>query len=89
MAVVRPPARFGSTLVEGHRASSFDEKPQATEGLINSGFFVLSPRVLSLIEVTGPLVAPTAQTARYYGRTRRLAPRSFRQPMDTLRERSS
>lgn len=50
MTIVRPPARFGSTIIEGDRVVSFLEKPQAHEGLINGGFFVLEPSVIDFID---------------------------------------
>jgi len=37
MTVVRPPARFGGSMVEGDRIVAFEEKPQASTGLINGG----------------------------------------------------
>jgi glucose-1-phosphate cytidylyltransferase len=88
MVVVRPPARFGRAQVEDDRVARFEEKPQAAEGLINGGWFVLSPAVLSLIEgdhtswETTPLerLAASGELAawRHEG---------FWQPMDTVRER--
>ena len=50
VTAVRPPARFGSLNFDGHRVSTFVEKPQLGEGWINGGFFVLEPRVLDYIE---------------------------------------
>lgn len=88
MTVVRPPARFGSTVLAGHRVSSFDEKPQAREGLINGGFFVLSPKVLPLIDgdATPWERAPLERLA---GKDQLSAWRheGFWQPMDTMREK--
>jgi len=40
VTAVRPPGRFGELRVEGHRVTSYTEKPQITEGFINGGFFV-------------------------------------------------
>jgi len=40
VTAVRPPGRFGELRVEGHRVTSYSEKPQITEGFINGGFFV-------------------------------------------------
>ena len=88
MTVVRPPARFGTTSVEDGMIRAFEEKPQASEGLINGGFFVLSPGVLDLIEddqtpwETTPLERLTAmeQLAAWMHD-------GFWQPMDTLREK--
>ncbi len=50
VTAVRPPARFGALNMEGHFISRFSEKPQAGEGWINGGFFVLEPQVLDYIE---------------------------------------
>lgn len=49
VTAVRPPARFGGMLFEGKRVKKFTEKPQAGEGWINGGFFVLEPAVLEYI----------------------------------------
>ena len=40
VTAVRPPGRFGELQVEGRRVTSYTEKPQITEGVINGGFFV-------------------------------------------------
>lgn len=88
MTVVRPPARFGSTQVDGHRVVAFEEKPQAEGGMINGGFFVLSPDALDRIDgdetawESGPLerLANEGQLAAWQHE-------GFWQPMDTVRER--
>ena len=48
VTTVRPPARFGGIVFDGNRVSRFTEKPQAGEGWINGGFFVLEPQVMRL-----------------------------------------
>ena len=50
LTAVRPPARFGALTLDGDRVERFSEKPQAGEGWINGGFFVLEPEVLDYIE---------------------------------------
>ncbi len=40
VTAVRPPGRFGEMGLEGETVREFNEKPQATEGFINGGFFV-------------------------------------------------
>lgn len=88
MSVVRPPARFGNSVVDGDRVVAFEEKTQASSGLINGGFFVLSPSVLDLVEGDdtvwegGPLERLAAD-----GELRAWRHEGFWQPMDTLRER--
>jgi glucose-1-phosphate cytidylyltransferase len=49
LTAVRPPARFGNLEIEGHKVAMFAEKPQAGEGWINGGFFVLEPQVREYI----------------------------------------
>ena len=88
MTVVPPPARFGSVVVVGDTATSFEEKTLVDGGWINGGFFVLSPDVIGLIDgdetpwERAPLerLAAEGQLAvwRHDG---------FWQPMDTLREK--
>ncbi|NEN93411.1 MAG: glucose-1-phosphate cytidylyltransferase [Okeania sp. SIO3H1] len=47
--IVRPPPRFGHVALDGDQIVSFKEKPQAVEGWINGGVFVLEPGVFSYI----------------------------------------
>ena len=83
-----PPGRFGALDLEGHRVASFKEKPKGDGGMINGGFFVLSPSVLDLIEgdetvwERQPLekLAELGQLAAY-------SHNGFWQPMDTLRDK--
>ena len=84
-----PPGRFGALEVDpqGH-VSAFREKPKGDGGLINAGFFVLSPETLELIEGDHTIweqqpmetLAARGELAAYqhYG---------FWQPMDTLRDK--
>ena len=51
MTAVRPPARFGKIKLNNHnKVTLFREKSNLDEGWINGGFFVLEPKVLSLIK---------------------------------------
>jgi glucose-1-phosphate cytidylyltransferase len=50
VVAVRPPARFGHLEFDGDRVAEFSEKPQAAEGWINGGVFVLEPGVFRYIE---------------------------------------
>ena len=50
MTSVRSPARFGRISFEGDRVTEFFEKPQAGEGWINGGFFVLNTKSLDYID---------------------------------------
>ena len=50
VAAVQPPGRYGALNIEGEVVRGFSEKPRGDGGRINGGFFVLSPKVLELIE---------------------------------------
>ncbi len=88
LTAVRPPARFGSTIIENGKVLQFSEKPISGEGYINGGFFVLNYSVLDLIEADetiwehGPLENLASQ-----GELGAFVHDGFWQPMDTLRDR--
>lgn len=46
---VFPPARFGELVLEGDRVADFREKPQAQEGRVSGGYFVLHRSVLDYL----------------------------------------
>jgi len=46
---VVPPSRFGTLVTSGNKVAKFIEKPQATEGLINGGFFVFNKRIFDYL----------------------------------------
>ena len=46
ITAVVPPGRYGALEIDGDKVTSFKEKPDG--GLINGGFFVLSPKVFGL-----------------------------------------
>ena len=50
VTAVRPPGRYGALERMGDRVTAFVEKPPGDGGMINGGFFVLSPRCLDFIE---------------------------------------
>jgi len=88
LTAVRPPARFGSTIIKEGKVLQFSEKPVSGEGYINGGFFVLNYDVLELIEADdtiwehGPL-----ETLADQGNLGAFVHDGFWQPMDTLRDR--
>lgn len=45
VTAVPPPRRFGQLQIEGNAVTDFLEKPIGDGGVINGGFFVLSPEV--------------------------------------------
>ena len=46
---VHPPARFGELIEKDGRVLSFEEKPQASVGLINGGFMVFNKTLLNYL----------------------------------------
>jgi glucose-1-phosphate cytidylyltransferase len=83
-----PPGRFGALALQDGSVLSFHEKPMGEGGMINGGFFVLSPKVIDLIAgdqtiwEQEPLerLAADGQLAAYEHD-------GFWQPMDTLRDK--
>ena len=47
---VVPPGRYGAIVSDGDIVKSFEEKPRGDGGIINGGYFVLSPKVIDLID---------------------------------------
>jgi glucose-1-phosphate cytidylyltransferase len=90
LTAVYPPGRFGAIDIHtDHRITSFKEKPKGDGGMINGGFFVLSPKVINLINDDNtiwerePLESLALQSEmmayQHHG---------FWQPMDTLRDKN-
>ena len=50
VTTVRTPARFGRIVFRDHQVTKFYEKPQAAEGWINGGYFVLQTGALDYID---------------------------------------
>jgi glucose-1-phosphate cytidylyltransferase len=88
LTAVRPPARYGHMIFEGHRVAQFTEKPQTVEGWINGAFFVLEPGIFDYIEddSTQWEREPLENLARD-GQLMAYCHSSFWQCMDTLREK--
>jgi glucose-1-phosphate cytidylyltransferase len=89
ITAVQPPGRYGALEMDGAKVSGFIEKPRGDGGLINGGFFVLSPRCLDLIEgdATAWELEPLTELARR-GELMAFTHTGFWQPMDTLREKN-
>jgi glucose-1-phosphate cytidylyltransferase len=90
VSAVRPVARFGELTIEHNQVTSFKEKPQAHEGWINGGFFVIEPAFLDLIESDDTVLegAPLERAAAM-GELMAYAHTGFWQCMDTKRDRDS
>jgi glucose-1-phosphate cytidylyltransferase len=89
---VRPPGRFGVMTIDeagdATRVSSFAEKPQAGEGLINGGFFVFDTRVFAYLDDDPGLIFEAEPLKRLAQDGQLMLYRldGFWQPMDTYRE---
>jgi glucose-1-phosphate cytidylyltransferase len=89
VTAVRPPGRFGEMVIEAGQVREFNEKPQATEGFINGGFFVFDGRRIWDFIEGGPGTLLEHGPLRGLSRAGQLAAyphTGFWQPMDTLRE---
>ena len=88
MTATYPPGRFGAVAIQASRVTQFKEKPKGDGGLINGGFFVLSPRVLDLLDNDQTVweQAPLTQLAEQ-GDLMAFEHEGFWQPMDTLRDK--
>ena len=84
-----PPGRFGALDLQGDKVAAFKEKPKGDGGMINGGFFVLSPKVLKLIEGDSTVweQKPLERLAES-GQLAAFQHHGFWQPMDTLRDRT-
>lgn len=90
LAAVYPPGRFGALdITQAGAVRTFEEKPKGDGGMINGGFFVLSPKVLSLVDSDASIwerkplehLAQTGELMAYQHK-------GFWQPMDTLRDKN-
>jgi len=86
---VQPPGRFGALNVEDSRVINFKEKPQGDDAWINGGFFILSPKVIDLIDNDSTVWERTPM--EILARDNELSAylhTGFWQPLDTLREKN-
>jgi glucose-1-phosphate cytidylyltransferase len=85
-----PPGRFGALDIHEGQVRSFKEKPRGDGALINGGFFVLSPKVLPLLDgddtiwEQGPLMKLAED-----GELMSFRHSGFWQPMDTLHDKNT
>lgn len=89
VTAVRPPGRFGEIQMEGTLVREFNEKPQASGGFINGGFFVFDGR--RIWDYLGEdertlLERDPMQKLAADGELLAFLHTGFWQPMDTLRE---
>ena len=88
LTAVHPPGRFGTIDISNNIVQTFKEKPKGDGRRINGGFFVLSPKVIDLIEddstvwEQGPMstLADKKEISAFVHD-------GFWHPMDTLRDK--
>lgn len=88
---VTPPGRFGILDIDenSNLVKSFIEKPRGDGSKINGGFFVLSPKVLDLIEGEETIwEEEPLQKLAEIGELKSFNHNGFWQPMDTLRDKA-
>ena len=83
------PGRFGALTLDQDSVTSFQEKPHGDGAWINGGFFVLSPKVLDLIEGDATFWErePVEQLSKM-GQMAAYQHEGFWQPMDTLYQKN-
>jgi glucose-1-phosphate cytidylyltransferase len=83
-----PPGRFGAVDIEDGRVREFLEKPQGDGGMINGGYFVLSPKVFDYLDGDDTVwEQEPLRTMAAEGQLMAYEHRGFWQPMDTLRDK--
>lgn len=89
LTAVQPPGRFGALELAGETIRKFKEKPQGDGNWINGGFFVLSPKVLDLIEGDETIwEREPMETIARMDEFRAYKHNGYWQSMDTLRDRN-
>jgi glucose-1-phosphate cytidylyltransferase len=85
-----PPGRFGALdIQENNLVSSFKEKPKGDGGMINAGFFVLSPDVIDLVDGDSTIFEREPLERLAAGLQLAAYPHTgFWQPMDTMRDKN-
>lgn len=88
VTAVQPPGRFGALEMQGVEVQSFVEKPHGDGMYINGGFFVLSPKVISLIDDDSTIwERKPLETLAKTSQLQAFKHDGFWQPMDTLRDK--
>ena len=83
-----PPGRFGALDIAANRITTFKEKPKGDGSMINGGFFVLSPKVIDLIDGDQTVwEQEPLETLAQSGQLAAFRHNGFWQPMDTLRDK--
>ncbi|WP_200980073.1 glucose-1-phosphate cytidylyltransferase [Echinicola sp. 20G] len=83
-----PPGRFGALDIQDRQIKSFKEKPKGDGAMINGGFFVLSPKVVTRIDGDASIWEQSPlMTLAEDDQLMAYPHEGFWQPMDTLRDK--
>ncbi len=89
ITAVQPPGRYGALAIGNGFVERFTEKPAGEGGLINGGFFVLSPATINAIEGDDTSWETTAlQRLAAERQLMAFEHHGFWQPMDALRDKA-
>ncbi|WP_061209377.1 glucose-1-phosphate cytidylyltransferase [Leptospira borgpetersenii] len=90
ITAVRPPVRFGELSIIDNQVKQFQEKPQAREGWINGGFFVLEPGMIEYIKDDSVMLERTPlEKLAQDGQLMAYHHDGFWQCMDTIRDKQT
>ena len=90
VSAVHPGARFGELSLDGDLVTSFEEKPQTSQGWINGGYFVIEPEFFELIDDDSTILEQSPlERASQMGELMSFQHNGFWQCMDTKRDRDS
>lgn len=88
MTATYPPGRFGALEIEDGRITHFLEKPKGDGGMINGGYFVMSPKVIDYIAEDATIwEQEPLRNLAMDGELMAYEHHGFWQPMDTLRDK--
>ena len=88
VTAIRPPVRFGELEMNGNTVQSFKEKPQATRGWINGGFFVFNSEIFNYVKSDQTMLEKEPlQKLVKLGQLKAYKHKGFWQCMDTLRDK--
>jgi glucose-1-phosphate cytidylyltransferase len=89
VTTVRSPARFGRIVFSGDRVTEFYEKPEAGDGWINGGFFVLNSEVFDYLQDDSTVwERESVERLAHAGQLMGYRHYGFWSCMDTLREKN-
>lgn len=88
VTAVRPPARFGEMYLQENTVTSFEEKPRASVGWINGGFFVFKPQIFKYLQNDETILEKSPlETLARENQLQAYKHEGFWQCMDTLRDK--